>query len=116
MPSQLAAFSDAMRTSPHPSHGDVDYKVPDYQMLAIADFGGNRQYISVGNLSENDQAFIFLMDYANRRRVKIWDWGEVIDDAPELLEQLADPDYPDKPERAFVFHVEAWASSWEIPP
>ncbi len=83
-------------------------KVLDDRRLAFADFGGNRQYISVGNLSENNQAFIFLMDYANRRRVKIWGWGEVVDDDPELLEQLADANYPGKPERAFVFHVEAW--------
>ena len=83
-------------------------KVLDDRRLAFADFGGNRQYISVGNLSDNNQAFIFLMDYANRRRVKIWGWGEVIEDDPELLEQLADPYYTGKPERAFVFHVEAW--------
>ncbi len=83
-------------------------KVLDDQTIAFADFSGNRQYVSLGNLSENNQMFIFLMDYANQRRIKIWGWGEVIDDDPELLEQLADPNYPGKPERAFVFHVEAW--------
>ena len=83
-------------------------KVLDDRRLAFADFGGNRQYISIGNLSDNNQAFIFLMDYANRRRVKIWGWSEVIEDDPELLEQLADPNYPGKPQRAFVFHVESW--------
>lgn len=76
--------------------------------LGFADFGGNRQYISLGNLSENDRAFIFLMDYPNRRRVKIWGRAEVIEDDAELLNRLTDEDYEGRPERAFVFHVEAW--------
>ena len=83
-------------------------KVLDDQTLAFADFSGNRQYISLGNLSENTQAFIFLMDYANQRRVKIWGTAEVVEDDPALLERLADPEYAGNPERAFVFHVEAW--------
>ena len=83
-------------------------KVIDETTLAFADFSGNRQYISVGNLSENNQAFIFLMDYANQRRVKIWGTAEVIQDDRELLRSLADPAYPGQPERAFVFLLEAW--------
>jgi len=83
-------------------------KVIDEATLAFADFSGNRQYISVGNLSENNQAFIFLMDYANQRRVKIWGTAEVVEDDPALLERLTDPEYAGNPERAFVFHVEAW--------
>ena len=83
-------------------------KVLDDQTLAFADFSGNRQYISLGNLSENTQAFIFLMDYANQRRVKIWGTAEVVEGDPALLERLADPEYAGNPERAFVFHVEAW--------
>lgn len=83
-------------------------KVLDDRTLAFADYSGNRQYISVGNLSENDQAFIFLMDYPNRRRIKIWGRAEVVDDNPELLAGLVDPDYAAVPERAIVFHVEAW--------
>ena len=82
--------------------------VLDDRTLAFADFGGNRQYVSVGNLSENDQAFIFLMDYANQRRIKIWGTGEVIEDNPALLERLADPGYVGSPERAIVFHLGAW--------
>ncbi len=54
--------------------------VLDEHTLAFADFSGNRQYISMGNLAENDQAFIFLMDYANRRRIKIWGRAEVVED------------------------------------
>ena len=83
-------------------------KVMDERTLAFADFGGNRQYISLGNLSENDLAFIFLMDYANRRRIKIWGRAEVVEDDPALLARLADPDYGGRPERVFRFQVEAW--------
>ena len=76
--------------------------------LAFADYTGNRQYISTGNLSENDQAYIFLMDYPNRRRVKIWGRAEVVENDPALLKHLLDPEYDANPERAIVFHVEAW--------
>ena len=83
-------------------------RVIDGSTLAFADFSGNRQYISVGNLSENNQAFIFLMDYGNQRRVKIWGTAEVNQDDRELLQSLVAPAYRGQPERAFVFHVEAW--------
>ena len=83
-------------------------KVLDNRTLAFADFSGNRQYVSMGNLEENDRATLFLMDYPNRRRVKIWGRAEFVEDDPELLDSLVDPDYEAKPERAFVFHVEAW--------
>jgi uncharacterized protein len=83
-------------------------KVLDDKTLAFADFGGNRQYITVGNLSENPKAFIFLMDYANQQRVKLWGTARVVEDDPGLLDQLRDPDYPGKVERAIVFSIEAW--------
>ncbi|MDJ0942680.1 MAG: pyridoxamine 5'-phosphate oxidase family protein [Kiloniellales bacterium] len=83
-------------------------RVIDEETLGFADFGGNRQYISLGNLSENDRAQLFLMDYANRRRVKVWGRAKVVEDDPFLLERLADSDYPGKPERAILFTVEAW--------
>lgn len=83
-------------------------KVLDETTLAFADFGGNRQYITLGNLSENPKAFIFLMDYANRQRVKLWGTARVVEDDSELLERLGDPEYPGKVERAIVFTVEAW--------
>lgn len=83
-------------------------KVIDETTLAFADFGGNQQYISLGNLSENDRAHIFLMDYANQRRVKLWGRARVVEDDPVLLEKLSHPDYPGRPERVFVFEVEAW--------
>ncbi len=83
-------------------------KVLDNKTLAFADFSGNRQYISVGNLDDNDRAFIFLMDYPNRRRIKIWGRAEFVEDSPSLLDRLADPAYRSTIERALVFHVEAW--------
>ncbi len=83
-------------------------KVLDERNLGLADYGGNRQYITAGNLSENDRAYIFLMDYPNRRRVKLWGRARTVEDDAALLEQLADPDYPGKPERALLFEIEAW--------
>lgn len=88
-------------------------KVLDAHRLAFADYAGNRQYITVGHLDENPRAFIFLMDYQNRRRVKVWGRAEVIENDPELLAALADPEYEDhgrapRLERAIVFTLEAW--------
>ena len=83
-------------------------KVLDERTLAFADFGGNRQYLTVGNLSENPKAFIFLMDYANQQRVKLWGTARVVEDDPGLLDQLHDPEYQAKVERAIVFTIEAW--------
>lgn len=84
--------------------------VLDEQHLAFADFAGNRQYISQGNLSENPQAFLFLMDYVSRTRVKIWGEAKVLEDAPELLQGLMPPadEYRAKPEQVIVFRVKAW--------
>ena len=82
-------------------------KVLDEKTLAFADFRGNRQYITAGNLSENDKAYIFLMDYPNRRRVKIWGRAKVVDD-PGLMARLTDADYDARPEQAVVFEVGAW--------
>lgn len=83
-------------------------KVLDERTLAFADFGGNRQYITLGNLSENPRAFIFLMDYANSQRVKVWGTAQVVEGDQPLLDRLRDPTYPGKVERAIVFTVEAW--------
>lgn len=83
-------------------------KVLNEKTLAFADYSGNRQYISVGNLTENDQAFLFLMDYANQRRVKIWGRAKFVEDDADLLERLLEASYGARPERAIVFEVEAW--------
>jgi hypothetical protein len=76
--------------------------------LGFADFGGNRQYITLGNLSENPKAFIFLMDYANKRRVKLWGTGRVVEGDSALQERLREPSYPGEAERAILFTVDAW--------
>ena len=83
-------------------------KVIDDKTLAFADFGGNRQYISAGNLEDNDKAYLFLMDYPNRKRIKMWGTAKVVEDDPELMEKLVDPNYRGKPERAFVFTITLW--------
>ena len=83
-------------------------KVIDDQTLGFADFGGNRQYITLGNLAENPKAFIFLMDYVNRQRIKVWGRAEVIEDNVELNERLRDPDYAGRVERSILFHIKAW--------
>jgi hypothetical protein len=83
-------------------------KVLDNKTLAFADFKGNRQYISAGNLSENPKGYIFLMDYANRRRIKIWGEAKVVEDDPDLVKKLFDNDYQAVPERAIVFTITAW--------
>ena len=83
-------------------------RVLDESTLAFADFSGNRQYISAGNLSENDQVALFLMDYPNRRRIKIWGRARVIASDASLFEVLADETYAARPERAIVITVEAW--------
>jgi predicted pyridoxine 5'-phosphate oxidase superfamily flavin-nucleotide-binding protein len=82
-------------------------KVLDEHTMAIADFVGNGQYISVGNLDENDKVSIFLMDYPNRRRIKIWGTAHVVEGDDKLLDRLSEPAYRGKPQRAIVFHVEA---------
>lgn len=83
-------------------------KVLDDHTLAFADFPGNRQYITLGNLAENNKAFIFLMDYANQTRIKIWGKAEVVEDDPVLLKQLTTSSYGGRPERVIRFHLEAW--------
>ena len=83
-------------------------RVLDGSTLAFADFRGNRQYISLGNLEENPKVHLFLIDYAHRRRVKIWGEATVVEDDPVLLAKLTPDDYDAKAERAFVIRVVAW--------
>ncbi|MDJ1182620.1 pyridoxamine 5'-phosphate oxidase family protein [Roseofilum casamattae] len=86
-------------------------KVLDETTLGFADFGGNAQYITVGNLASEDKAFLFLMDYRNRQRVKVWGRAEVVKGDTELIEKLRIPDYPAPIERAILFHVEAYSEN-----
>ena len=83
-------------------------KVLDKNTLAFADYSGNRQYITQGNLSENPKANIFVMDYAHRRRVKIWGEARVVDDDPALMKSLMPQGYRARPEQVIVFKVSAW--------
>ncbi len=83
-------------------------KKVDEKTLGFADFGGNRQYITLGNMSENPQAFIFLMDYAHSRRIKLWGTLRVVESDPLLLDRLRDASYSGKVERAMLFEIEAW--------
>jgi predicted pyridoxine 5'-phosphate oxidase superfamily flavin-nucleotide-binding protein len=83
-------------------------RVVDETTLAFADFAGNRQYVTTGNLAENPRAMLFLMDYQHRRRVKIWGQARVIEDDPELIARLFPEDYGARPEAAILFTVEAW--------
>ena len=83
-------------------------KVLDDRRLGFADFSGNRQYISAGNLDGNDRVHVFLMDYANSQRIKIWGRAKVVDDDPDLIARLMPDGYRARPERAIVITVDAW--------
>ena len=83
-------------------------KVLDDKNLGFADYAGNRQYITVSNLADNDRAYLFLLDFARRRRIKVWGRARVVEDDPALLACLAHPGYRARPERAILFTVEAW--------
>ncbi len=83
-------------------------RVLDERTLAFADYRGNRQYISQGNLAENPKAFLFLIDYAQRQRIKIWGESRVVEDDPDLVRSLMPEGYKARPEQAIVFTVSAW--------
>jgi predicted pyridoxine 5'-phosphate oxidase superfamily flavin-nucleotide-binding protein len=83
-------------------------KVLDSNTLAFADYSGNRQYITQGNLSENPKAYIFVMDYAHRRRVKLWGEARVVDDDPALMKSLMPAGYKARPEQVILFKIAAW--------
>jgi len=77
------------------------------KLIGWADYAGNRQYVSTGNLAENDRAFLFLMDYAQRRRIKLWGRARVSED-PALIAGLMPPGYRAQGEQALLFEIEAW--------
>lgn len=83
-------------------------KVIDERTLGFADYRGNRQYITLANLSENDRAYLFLLDPARRQRIKLWGRARVVENDPTLVERLFDKGYKAKPERAILFTIEAW--------
>ena len=83
-------------------------KVIDDRTLGFADYRGNRQYITLANLSENDRAYLFLLDPARKQRIKLWGRARVIENDPALVERLFDEGYKARPERAITFTIEAW--------
>jgi predicted pyridoxine 5'-phosphate oxidase superfamily flavin-nucleotide-binding protein len=83
-------------------------RVLDKKTLAFADYRGNRQYITQGNLSENTKAYIFVMDYAHRRRVKLWGEAHVVEDDDALLQSLMPRGYKARGEQVILFLISAW--------
>lgn len=86
-------------------------RVLDERTVAFADYRGNRQYISQGNLADNPMAFLFLIDYAHRQRIKIWGEARVVEDDPQLVQSLMPEGYKARPEQAFILTVSAWDSN-----
>lgn len=83
-------------------------RVVDESTLAFVDFKGNRQYITQGNLTENPKAFIFLMDYARRRRFKLWGTAWFVEGDAGLVKSLMPDGYRAQPEQVFMFSLSAW--------
>jgi predicted pyridoxine 5'-phosphate oxidase superfamily flavin-nucleotide-binding protein len=83
-------------------------KILDKNTIAFADYSGNRQYLTQGNLTENAKAHIFVMDYAHRRRVKIWGEAKVVEDDPALMQSLMPKVYKARPEQVILFRISAW--------
>jgi uncharacterized protein len=83
-------------------------KILDKSTIAFADYAGNQQYLTQGNLSENPKAYIFIMDYAHRRRVKLWGEAKVVDDDQALTDALMPKGYRARPEQVIVFKIAAW--------
>jgi predicted pyridoxine 5'-phosphate oxidase superfamily flavin-nucleotide-binding protein len=86
-------------------------KVVDDKTIGFADYAGNKQYITISNLAGNDRAYLFLLDFANRQRIKIWGRARVVENDPALMEKLVEPGYRARPERAILFTIEAWDSN-----
>jgi predicted pyridoxine 5'-phosphate oxidase superfamily flavin-nucleotide-binding protein len=83
-------------------------RVLDDKTIGFADFAGNRQYITLGNLQDNPKAFLFLMDYAHRRRIKIWGEAQVVESDKELTASLMPKGYKARGEQVLLFKVSAW--------
>lgn len=83
-------------------------RVLDARTIGFVDFTGNRQYITSGNLGESDKAFLFLIDYQNRRRIKIWGRARIVEANDDLTQQLMPREYRAKAEQVLLFAVSAW--------
>lgn len=105
----LATSSKAGQPYVQHRGGPVGFlQVLDRKTLAFADFAGNRQYITQGNLSENPRSHLFLIDYTQRRRVKIWGTARFVEDDAPLLKRLVQQESDARPERVVRFSVAAW--------
>src|ERR1043165_1963902 len=82
-------------------------KIVDERTIGFADYRGNRQYITLANLSENNHAFLFLLDPARKQRIKLWGRARIVENDPALIEKLFDTGYKARPERALLFTIEA---------
>ena len=102
------ASADGQPTIQHRGGPKGFVKILDKNTLAFVDYSGNRQYITSGNLTENPKAHIFVMDYARRRRIKIWGKARVVDDDPALLKSLMPVGYKARPEQVILFKISAW--------
>jgi uncharacterized protein len=111
--SQLNSFYIATANAqgqPYIQHrgGPVGFlRILDQKTLGFADYSGNRQYISLGNLAENDRVCLFLMDYGKQQRIKIWGHARVERD-PQWIEKLMPEGYKARPEQAIIITIEAW--------
>ena len=83
-------------------------RVLDEHTVAFVDFSGNRQYVTQGNLSDNPKAHLFLIDYAHKKRVKIWGEAKVIEGNDKLITALTPDGYKARPEQVVLFTVTAW--------
>ena len=83
----------------------------DGRTIGWADYAGNRQYVTTGNLAENDRAFLFLMDYAHRRRVKLWGRARVVEGDSALVARHMPEGYAARAEQVILFDVDAWDSN-----
>jgi hypothetical protein len=83
-------------------------RVLDEKTIGFVDFAGNRQYITQGNLADNPKAYLFLIDYAQRKRVKIWGEARVVEGDAELTAKLMPEGYKARPEQVILFTVAAW--------
>lgn len=101
------ASADGQPYAQHRGGSKGFIKIIDAGTVGFADFDGNKQYITIGNLAENSRAFLFLMDYAARRRIKLWGTARMVED-PHTVAMLQDAAYPAAAERALLFSVEVW--------
>lgn len=86
-------------------------QVLDETTLAFADFKGNRQYITQGNLQDNPRAYIFFIDYMHQRRIKVWGRAQVVENDAALVQKLMPEAYRARPEQAILFKIEAWSAN-----